>query len=265
MCVVADTPYTEEQRQELLKQVESMPEDCEFVFHLGDLRSSAGFTECKQETYTNASIIMSRSPKPVFMLLGDNDWNDCPNDEEALDFWHAQFDGFLDTEWPRARARLNVTSQPERIENIYFIRKKALFIGLNIVGGRVHDEDEWEERLESNFNWTRDLIQYHVVDAQDANVVVMLAHASPVYDHSLFFESMRDYIMYELGNTVPILYLNGDTHYWDYEPYFYDQESWLRITLEGESREPILKVFVDGSAAGGTVEEAFSYDRRLDD
>jgi hypothetical protein len=119
--------------------------------------------------------------------------------------------------------------------------------------------------LTSNFDWTRDLIQSHVVDAQDANVVVIMAHATPEDSHSLFFEPMRDYIEDELGNTIPILYLNGDTHEWDYEPDFYDQESWLRITVEGESREPVLKVFVDGSASGGTVSEAFSYDRGLDD
>jgi hypothetical protein len=263
MCLIADTPYDEEQRQTLLKQVENMPDDCEFVFHLGDLRTSAGFNPCTRETYSNASVIMARSSKPVFVLLGDNEWNDCPNHQEALYFWHEEFDEFLDDKWTAARAMFNVTSQWGRIENVYFIRNKALFIGLNIVGGRVHNETEWEERLNNNFNWTRNLIQTHVVDAQDANVVVLMAHAAPRDNHRLFFDPMRDYIEDELGNNVPILYLNGDSHMWEYEPDFRSQESWLRITVEGMSRAPILKVFVDGSASGGTVEEAFSYDRGL--
>jgi hypothetical protein len=263
MCLVADTPYNEEQRQTLLNQVGNMPDDCEFVFHLGDLRTSAGFNPCTQETYTNASFIMALSSKPVFMLLGDNEWNDCPNHQEALDFWHEEFDGFLDDKWSTARARFNVASQPERIENVYFIHNKALFIGLNIVGGRVHNQTEWEERLNNNFIWTRNLIQTHVMDAPDANVVVMMAHATPQVEHSFFFNPMWDYIEDELSNTVPILYLNGDSHRWNHEPDFLSQKSWLRITVEGEARAPILKVFVDGSASGGTVEEAFSYDRGL--
>lgn len=69
-CVVADAPYRYKENLALLEQVESMDPECEFVAHLGDIRSARNFDTCVQETYTNASLIMKRSQKPVLMMLG---------------------------------------------------------------------------------------------------------------------------------------------------------------------------------------------------
>lgn len=285
-CVVADAPYDETMRLRLLKQVKTIDEDCEFVVHLGDIRSAANFDTCELEPYTNARLIMSRSAKPVFITLGgkkgsqngvkasttavlltfgppltDNDWNDCPNHHKALAYWHETFDGFLEDNWPTHG--FNISSRPGRSENVCFLHKRTLFIILNIVGGRVHNRTEWNRRLTGNFNWTRDLIETHVLNEQNANAVVIMAHATNSPDNTKFFHPMRDYIQNELGNTIPILHLNGDTHIWKYEPNYFGQPSWLRINLEGEAREPPLKVMVDGSFSVNTVREAFSYDRGL--
>ena len=69
-CVVADAPYKYTESLKLLEYVENMDSDCEFVAHLGDIRSARAFDTCVQETYSNASLIMRRSEKPVLMILG---------------------------------------------------------------------------------------------------------------------------------------------------------------------------------------------------
>lgn len=69
-CVVADAPYRYKEHLELIKQVDNMDSECEFVAHLGDIRSARLFDACVRETYTNASSIMKRSKKPVLMMLG---------------------------------------------------------------------------------------------------------------------------------------------------------------------------------------------------
>jgi uncharacterized protein (UPF0333 family) len=69
-CVVADAPYRYEENLELTNQVDNMDSECEFVAHLGDIRSARKFDTCVKETYTNASAIMKRSEKPVLMMLG---------------------------------------------------------------------------------------------------------------------------------------------------------------------------------------------------
>ncbi len=47
-----------------------MDDECEFVAHLGDIRSARNYDTCVKETYTNASFIMKKSQKPVLMMLG---------------------------------------------------------------------------------------------------------------------------------------------------------------------------------------------------
>jgi hypothetical protein len=69
-CVVADAPYSYTENLKLLDQVDNMDPDCEFVAHLGDIRSARQFDTCVKETYTNASLIMKRSQKPVLMMIG---------------------------------------------------------------------------------------------------------------------------------------------------------------------------------------------------
>ena len=116
--------------------------------------------------------------------------------------------------------------------------------------------------MTSNFLWTRELIKKHVRSSQaDANVVIIMAHATNSQKHWRFFHGMRDYIEYDLDNSVPILYLNGDTHSWVEQSNFYEQWNWKRITVDGNAREKPLKVTVDASSYVKTVEEAFSFVR----
>jgi Calcineurin-like phosphoesterase len=256
-CLIADAPYTEDQRVELKRQVEDMDSECEFVVHLGDIRDGQYYDECIEESYTNASRIMRQSDKPVIMVIGDNEYNDCSNPNEALDLWHDSFDGFLDDNWPDNG--LDVSSQSGRTENVFFIRKFTLFIALNLVGGRIHDEEEWDERLTGNFEWTKSLIEEYVFAQKEANLVVVMGHADNFYNTRSFFNNMRDYIQNELENAVPILHLNGDTHYWNYESNYLDQSNWLRITVDGETKRPPLMVMVDSSQSD--IKDAVSYIR----
>lgn len=145
-----------------------------------------------------------------------------------------------------------------------FIHKSTLFICLNIVGGRVIDQSEWDNRLWTNYEWTRDLIQTHVVDGYDANTVVIMAHATVWGENEWFFHHLRDYIQQqrELGKGFPIAYLNGDTHAFDVEQDFFQQPNWLRITIEGNARQKPLILSVNGAPDIGTVSEAFWCDRQ---
>lgn len=69
-CVVADAPYIYSENLKLIQQVKNMDPECEFVAHLGDIRSARLFDTCVRETYRNASAIMRGSKKPVLMMIG---------------------------------------------------------------------------------------------------------------------------------------------------------------------------------------------------
>lgn len=131
---------------------------------------------------------------------------------------------------------------------------------LNIVGGQINDRTEWDTRLSSNFLWTKSLIEEHVRGTQpDANVVVVMAHAQGSSSHRNFFHGMRDYIEFDLQNSIPIVYLNGDAHSWNEQAFFYEQSNWKRITLEGNARDKPLMVTVNAADGVNSVDDAFSF------
>jgi hypothetical protein len=77
-------------------------------------------------------LSLQLSPKPVFLILGDNDWNDCANVDEAYQLWHNTFVDFESKYWD---SDLDVSRWVSYPENFAFEHKKVLFIGLNLVGG----------------------------------------------------------------------------------------------------------------------------------
>jgi hypothetical protein len=108
--------------------------------------------------------------------------------------------------------------------------------------------------------WTMDLIrEYNPVDRIGS--VVIFGHADPTNNHRAFFGPLTDFIANELQNQLPILYLNGDKHAWNYEPAFYDQPNFLRITVTGGTSEPPLKLSAETGKSA--VEEMITYDRQL--
>jgi hypothetical protein len=123
----------------------------------------------------------------------------------------------------------------------------------------VHSSVEWASRLTDQVEWTKSLISQFT----EANAVVIFGHADPTIDHTLFFDPLQSFIQNNLQNRIPIMYMNGDSHQWHYEPNFYGQRNFLRIQLTGGTSEPPLKITVNASFAYHDVEGAFSYDRRL--
>jgi len=142
---------------------------------------------------------------------------------------------------------------------------ESLVFGLQIVGG-VSVPDNREIRLTDSYIWTSTLIKGYV-DAQTAKKrvgrVVVAAHADPVEFHDPFFVPFRDFIASDLQNQTPILYLNGDDHEWNYEPNFYGQPAFLRITLSGKGREPPTIIQINESGIDLPTDEAFLYNRNF--
>lgn len=262
-CVIADAPYTKEELAELPDQIGTQMEGCEFLVHLGDI--FVGDTPCLAEDYQTIRDVMIESDVPAFLVPGDNEWNDCIRSEIDIgwDHWTSHFVGF-ENNWNHT---FSIVRQLGYEENFYFIKKRSLVFGLNIVGGRVHNETEWKIRLRSEYNWVRDVMLLNLVDMKTSDGVILMAHAHPSEDHREFFNAFRVFLRDELKNEFPVLYLHGDGHDFLYTPSYHNQLNFLRIQHEGGTNEPILKIMAGpGRGPGGrsSVHNAFQYDRQLD-
>jgi hypothetical protein len=74
--VMADVPYDSDEETKLTRDLEGLPGDAAFVIHLGNIQD-ASVTLCPEYAYEDASQVLKTSPAPVFMLPGENDWNNC--------------------------------------------------------------------------------------------------------------------------------------------------------------------------------------------
>jgi hypothetical protein len=218
--VFADTPYTHAESQNLPHKLTEIDERSKFIVHLGDIKS--GNPPCTEKMYSDVSDIFSKSKIPVFIVPGDNEWNDCNDPDLAWQYWTKYFMHF-DQRWPH---ELNVSRQINRPENFSFVYKKVLFIGINIVGGRVHDKAEWKQRLDDNLEWTLKSLADQEEKVQKA---VIIGHASPSKKHISYFNGLVN----QSGIfSKPILYLHGDGHSWYKNRPFKKAKNILRVQLD---------------------------------
>ena len=260
-CVIADVPYTAEEEAALPNQIANQTDGCEFLIHLGDIMG--GSDKCAEEKYfVIRDILTNFSDIPVFMVPGDNEWNDCGNQTEIHDGWNKWTTSFLRFEenWEQ-HALFDVERQPTHEENFSFVHRRTLFFGFNIVGGRVHDEEEWVDRLRDEHNWMVQMTRRNI--PENADGIVIMAHAAPKDDHRWFFDPLETFAKDELKGEIPILYLHGDGHDWKYTQNWRGQNSLLQIQHEGGVREPILKILADPHSMGPDPVLAFQFDRQL--
>jgi hypothetical protein len=206
---IGDTPYNPAQVIALNHYVRhSIPSDAKFFVHVGDIRNGSGAPVCNEIEYTSVAAILRQSPVPVFVIMGDNDWNDCPNPDEGLKYWRQSFLNFESRYWNHT---FNITRQPGQAENFAFRNHGTLFVGLNLVGADViRNQTEWTNRLTSKVNWTIGLIRdYKAAKAPFIGRVVIFGHINPTPKYDDFFVPLENFIHSELKNQLPILYLNG--------------------------------------------------------
>lgn len=186
-----------------------------------------------------------------------NEFNDCANPTTALTEWKNVFQEF-ESNWDH---RLNIVHPPERPETFTFIHKSTLYIGTNLPGGQTCCD--WTNMMRDQATWTIDLIRTHTDVNATAPVdgVVIFGHASPGVQHALYFETLQEYVRYELKNKVPMLYLCADSHVWMYEPNYYNEYNFLRIRITGGTKEPPLKMIVDPATHGNNPSMAFRHER----
>ena len=102
---IADVPYTAYERKILESQLKALKPGVDFLVHLGDIKN--GTSSCDQSLVNQIDNIMAKSPVPVLMVIGDNEYNDCkPDPKKALSIWRNKFVGYHKKHWaPRSQCR----------------------------------------------------------------------------------------------------------------------------------------------------------------
>lgn len=223
---IGDVPYSDGQRTGLdsLIALHNRKANSSFVFHVGDIKR--GSAPCDEQVYADVAAQLRKFNAPTFIIPGDNEYNDCDDAARAFDYWKAHFLGFH-THW---NFDPPVTGQQGRPENIQWVQDKVLFLGLNLVGSKVHDQAEWDARLQDDAQWVRE----NFVNLKDkVSAAVVFGHANMIEAGPAKFKPFTDVFRESVAEFAkPVLYLQGDGHFWIMDrPY--SEQNILRVQITG--------------------------------
>ncbi len=242
--VIGDVPYNANDEFFLREhiRIHNNVSNASFMVHLGDIKAQQD--PCSESAYLKIANILRELTIQTFVIVGDNEWNDCADPDEAWTFWTTHFARFDEQQW----SNRNVLRQSERDENFSWTEEGVLLIGLNLAGGSVHDSNEWATRLNHDADW----VEKHFFSAQESvYAAIVFGHTRPKAAHETFFTRFREAVK-EFGH--PVLYLHGNGHSW-----IHDQpwpENITRVQVDAGSISPPVQVSVSSE-----LDPVFSFNR----
>jgi len=171
------------------------------------------------------------------------DINDCKDIGQGKAMW-AKYFKRIDERWNHD---FNVTRWGDLDESFSFLRKGVLFFGVNIPGGKPNDSSDAKERFDEHLERIGSIL--NGLSDDEYKVMVLLGHVDPTYGQAgnsqVFFNRFADFAK-NIGK--PTVYFHGDFHkYYETEGGDYDVDNYLRISLDGESISPPIRVKIDVS------------------
>lgn len=232
--VTSDTPYDAAAEARLQKDLINLPMDTEFVIHLGNIQEAA-VSMCPKARYAEVGSLLQKSPVPLFILPGAEDWAKCPDPASRMDKWLATFKDF-DLKFKHS---IDVKRDVLNPETFSFVYKGVLFMGLHIVSGPVMDEDAWRNR-------EKEMLKFYFGMA-NANkgtfrYIVLLGNARPSPQQKDFFDALLSNLKSHHG---PLMYIHANQkgdEVLQYNPFAKDHNDVTVIGIQDGSSHPPLKI-----------------------
>jgi hypothetical protein len=138
------------------------------------------------------------------------------------------------TQWTIERGAKN--NYPE---NFAFAYNEILFVGINLVGGTVHNETEWATRQASNLQWIDDSFAKH---KDGIKALVLFAHADPdVPSNSAFYEPFKDRVKTDYSQIpVVLIHRNLGVEPWSWDTEFENIPNLSVIVVAGSVWPPLM-------------------------
>lgn len=102
---------------------------------------------------------------------------DCPNPTQSMELWYEYLLDFKTKFWPEPTCTWDISRQsPDFRENFAFLQRNVLFVGINLVRGFTHNQEEWDTRHTSDLLWID-----RAANEFDGNhtTMVILSHSDP--------------------------------------------------------------------------------------
>jgi hypothetical protein len=230
--------------EDLVSKLSSLSrEHGEWLIHLGNWNNKNP-DWCTRRMYNHTATLYSNSPVPVFFVPGKLEWNHCPDYDVSTAMWREYFVGYDEKYWDMSWSKrgYKVTRQPGREENFAFDYKNSVYIGLNMVSGKVWDEKDWDDRLSANLQWVKENVEKNL----SADLIVMFGNAGPIKNNLPFFDELTKSIQ---GWTVDhrnlnFLYVKQNSSPLDVNQNFRGLDNFFMLNVESDQWPP-TKISLD--------------------
>ena len=221
--VFGDVPYSKGEFAGIAADLANLGSSDEFFVHVGDIIAGGG--SCNSSAYTNVATSLQTSSVPVFIIPGDNEYNDCSNPNQAWTYWENTFTHFEDN-WTHG---LNVSHQAIRDENFAFVHGDVLFVGINLVGGTVHDSNEWAQRQADDADWINENFNTY---GDQVSRAVIFGHAFPNPNGGPRQQFGQAFVAASQAFSDPVLYMMGDAHSWEHDMPYSQASNVTRVIVD---------------------------------
>jgi hypothetical protein len=152
-----------------------------------------------------------------------------------------------------------IRQSPDYSENFAFLERKVLFVGINLVGGIVHDQAEWNARHQANLLWIDTAAAKY--DGQYTTMVVF-AHADPLIEiNNNFFADF--YSMVErYDEQVIFVHRNLGIDTWKRESGYNGVPNLEVVAVEG-SKWPPMWMQIDSRSGAYSIDQSSWYDEYM--
>jgi hypothetical protein len=225
-ALIGDLPYSSADEAVLAAVLAATGrEPLAFVLHVGDIKASR--ERCDDALFAHRRGLLERSPHPLVLLPGDNEWTDCGrwiaggfDPLERLAALRAAFWATPDALGGGSRAgALGLERQPGFPENVRWRIGAVHLVTVHVVGsgngrdGAPGSRAEFDARTAANRRWLADAVARALRERADA--LVIATHADPDFDSAprpAFAPWVADLRAAAAAFPRPILLLHGDSH-----------------------------------------------------
>ena len=254
--VLGDIPYNRFQRTLLQQQIQNIKtlqltgkDSSQFIVHVGDLMSSNN--GCSENDYKAINkMFTENSPIPVLTVPGDNEWNDCPNPTEAWERFDKNLIG-LEKQWKNNTFHSIVERSTKRSENFAFFQSGILFLGINMVAGKLSQSDS-RQRLIDNEQWLNSSIKKY---SSESRAIIIFGHSTV---GSKIFSTIKDIVE---PLQIPMVYINGNIHFYKLSRQFDHpnapvmSDKFWRVQLDAGAFAPPMRISIKGTDATALSKE----------
>lgn len=228
-------------RENLTSLLSELPsEDGEFLIHLGNWNTKNQL-RCKEVAYDRTYNDYSNSSVPVFFTPGKNEWNNCPDFEESQSLWKDYFVDYESQHWNVSD--WGIERDEKREENFAFFKNAGLYMGLNMVAGKVWNQKDWNDRLKDNHKWLKDYVNYYW---DEVEVVVIFGNSGLNPENEPFFKkvalSMKEWLKEK--PQLQLLYVKQSPSEVYFSEKVENQENFLMLNVQNDVWPPV-KVTID--------------------